>query len=329
MEAVMNLPRREFLHLIAGVAVSPALSPLAWALDYPTRPVHIIVGFGAGGTPDIIARLVGQLLSQHLGQPFVIENRPGAGTNIATQAVVRAAPDGYTLLNVATTNAINATLYESLNYDLIRDIAPVAGTILTPIVMVVSPSVPVKTVPEFIAYVTANPGKVNMASTGTGNLTHVAGELLKMLTGIEMVHVPYRGSPAAQVDLFSGRVQVMFDTLPAVRELIKSGKLRALAVGTATRTELLPDLPTIGEFVPGYEASAVAGIGAPKGTSAEIIDKLNREINAGLSDPVMKARSADIGGTVLLGSAAEYGKLMVNDVEKWGKVVRALNIKPD
>jgi tripartite-type tricarboxylate transporter receptor subunit TctC len=325
----MKLPRRRFLHLAAGAAALPAVSRVATAQAYPSRPVLLLVGFGAGGTPDIIARLMGQWLSDRLGQQFVIENRPVGGTNIATEAVVRAPPDGYTLLNISTTNAIDVTLYEPLKYDLIRDIVPVASMIQVPVVMVVTPSVPAKTVPEFIAYARANPGKLNVASTGTGNLTHLSGELFKMMTGVDMVHVPYRGSPPAQVDLVSGRVQVMFDTVPAVIELIRSGKVRALAVGTETRAATLPDLPTISEFVPGYEARGVGGIGAPKGTSAEIIEKLNMEINAGLANPEIKTRLANLGFTALSGSPAEYGKLIVEEVEKWGKVIRAANIKPD
>jgi tripartite-type tricarboxylate transporter receptor subunit TctC len=325
----MKLPRRRFLHLAAGAAALPTFSHSASALDYPTRPVHLLVGFGAGGTPDIIARLIGQWLSERLGQQFVIENRPGGGTNLATEAVVRAAPDGYTLLNVTTSNAINATLYEALKYDFTRDIMPVASMIHVPIVMVVTPSVPARTISEFIAYAKANPGKLNVASTGTGNLSHLSGELFKMMTGINMIHVPYRGSPPAQVDLVSGQVQVMFDTLPALIELIRSDKVRALAVGTATRVEMLPELPTLSEVVPGYEARGVGGIGAPRGTPAEIIDKLNREINLGLVDPNIKTRFADLGFTPLGGSPGDYENLIVEEVEKWGKVVRLLNIRPE
>jgi len=325
----MKLPRRNFLHLAAAAAAVPAMSQIAQAQAYPTRPVRLIVGFGAGGTPDIIARLIGQWLSDRLGRPFVVENRPGGGTNLATEAVVRAPPDGYTLLNVTTSNAIKVSLYETLKYDLIRDIAPVASMVRVPIVMVVTPLVPAKTVPEFIAYAKTNPGKLNFASTGNGNLSHLSGELFKMMADVKMVHVPYRGSPPAQVDLFSGQVQVMFDTLPALIEHIRSAKLRALAVGSATRSNALPDLPTFSEFVPGYEATGVGGIGAPKGTSAEIIDKLNSEINAGLSDPKIKARLADLGYTALGGSPAEYGKLIIEEVEKWGKVVKFANIKAE
>src|SRR5262249_15754502 len=325
----MKRARRNFLRLAVGAAALLTISRSARAQAYPSRPVRLIVGFGAGGTPDIIARLMGQWLSDRLGRPFVIENRPGGGTNIATEAVVRAPPDGYTLLNVTTSNAINVSLYKTLKYDLIRDIAPVASMVRVPIVMVVTPSVPAKTVPEFIAYAKTSPGKLNFASTGNGNLSHLSGELFKMMADVKMVHVPYRGSPPAQVDLFSGQVQVMFDTLPALIEHIRSAKLRALAVGTAMRSKALPDLPTISEFVPGYEASGVGGIGAPKGTSAEIIDKLNSEINAGLSDLIIKARLADLGYTALGGSPAEYRKLIIEEVEKWAKVVKFAGIKPE
>ncbi len=325
----MVLPRRTFLHLVAGAAALPALSRIAWAQAYPTRPVRIIVGFGAGGTPDIIARLMGQWLTERLGQPFIIENRPGGGTNLATEAVVRAPPDGYTLLNMTTTNAINATLYDTLKYDLTRDIAPVASMIHVPVVMVVNPAVPARTVPEFIDYAKANPGKLNMASTGSGNLSHLSGELFKMMADVNLLHVPYRGSPPAQADLFSGQVQVMFDTLPAVIEHVRSGKLRALAVGTPTRSEAAPELSTIAEYVPGYAASGLGGIGAPKNTSAQIVDRLNSEINAGLADPKMRARLADLGYTPIVGSPAAYGKLVADEIEKWGKVVRVAGAKPE
>ena len=299
----MKLPRRKFLHLAAGAAALPAVSRVAWAQAYPTRPVRIIVGLPPGGATDIVARLIGQWLSERLGQPFVIENRPGAGTNIGTEAVVRAPPDGYTLLLVGRRNAINATLYDKLNFNFIRDIAPVAGIIRVPLVMVVNPSVPAKTVPEFIAYAKANPGKINMASAGIGTPGHVAGELFKMMAGVDMVHVPYRGAAPALTDLLGGQVQVMFGTTVSSIEHIRAGKLRALAVTTATRSEALPDIPTVGEFVPGYEASAVFGIGAPRNTPAEIVDKLNKEINAALADPKIKARLADLGGAVLAGLA--------------------------
>ena len=325
----MTLPRRQFLHLAAGAAALPAVSRFAWAQTYPSRPVRMIVGFAAGGATDILARLIGQWLSERLGQPFVIENRPGAGSNIATEAVVRAPPDGYTLLLVGSPNAINATLYDKLNFNFIRDIAPVASIIRGALVMVVHPSVPAKTVPEFIAYAKANPGKINMASGGIGGITHIAGELFKMMAGVDMVHVPYRGVAPALTDLLGGQVQVIFANLAPSIEYIRAGKLRALAVTTATRSEALPDIPTVGEFVPGYEASSWFGVGAPKNTPAEIVDKLNKEINAGLADPKIKARLADLGGTVLGGSPADFGKLIAEETEKWGKVIRAANIKPE
>jgi tripartite-type tricarboxylate transporter receptor subunit TctC len=325
----MKLPRRTFLHLAASAAVLPVVSRIARAQAYPTRPVRVIVGAPPGGGFDITARLIGQWLSERLGQPFVIDNRPGGGGNIATEAVVRAPADGYTLLLIATANAINATLYEKLTFNLSRDIAPVAGITRVPEVMVVNPSVPAKTVPEFIAHAKANPGKLNMASGGIGTPPHVSGVLFKMMTGVDTLHVPYRGVAPALTDLLGGQVQVMFVTTPASIEYIRAGKLRALAVTTATRSEALPDLPTVGEFVPGYEASGWYGIGAPKNTPAEIVDKLNKEINAGLADPKIKARLADLGGSVLPGSPADFGKLIAEDTEKWGKVIRTANIKAD
>jgi tripartite-type tricarboxylate transporter receptor subunit TctC len=291
--------------------------------------VRIIVGFAAGGTGDIIARLMGQWLSERLGQPFIIENRPGGGTNIATEAVVRAPADGYTLLSVGSTQAINATLYNKLNFNFIRDITPVAGIVVGPNVMVVNPSVPATTVPEFIAYAKANAGKLNMASGGIGSLGHVSGELFKMMAGINVGHVPYRGGGPALTDLLAGQVQVYFSPLPAAIEYIRAGKLRALAVTTATRSEALPDIATVAEFVPDYEASVWAGIGAPKATPAEIVNKLNKEVNAALDNPKMKARLADLGGTVLPGSPADFGKHIAEETEKWGKVIRAGNIKPE
>jgi tripartite-type tricarboxylate transporter receptor subunit TctC len=324
----MKLLRRQFLHLAASAAALPAVSRFAWAQTYPSRPVHIIVGFAPGGGNDIVARLMGQWLSERLGQQFVIENRPGAGTNIATEAVVRAPPDGYTLLLVNASAAINATLYANLNFNFIRDIAPVASITREPNVMVVNPSFPAKTVPEFIAYAKANPGKITMASSGNGSSTHVAGELFKMMTGIDMVHVPYRGTGPAITDLLGGQVQVMFPPAASPIAFIRSGKLRALGVTTSTRSEALPDIPTIGDFVPGYEASAWYGVGAPKNTPAEIVEKLNKEINAGLADPKMKARLADLGGTVLLGSPADFGKLIADETEKWAKVIKFAAIKP-
>jgi tripartite-type tricarboxylate transporter receptor subunit TctC len=289
----------------------------------------LICGFPAGGPNDMLARLVGQGLSERLGAPFIIENRPGAATNIATEAVVRAPPDGYTLLLIAQVNAINVTLYDKLNFDFIRDIAPIAGLMRVPSVMEVNPLVPAKTVPEFIAYAKANSGKLNMASAGNGTSSHVSGELFKMMAGVNMFHVPYRGAVAALTDLIAGRVQVYFDLMPNSIEHIRGGKVRALAITTATRSETLPDLPSVGDFVQGYEVNTWFGVGAPKGTPADIVDKLNREINLGLADPMVKARVADLGGTVLAGTPADFGKLIADETEKWAKVIRAANIKPD
>jgi tripartite-type tricarboxylate transporter receptor subunit TctC len=325
----MKLPRRTLLHLAAGAAALPAVSRISWAQTYPTRPVRIIVGFAAGGAFDITGRLVGQWLSDRLGQPFVVENRPGAGTNIATEAVVRAPADGYTLLLGGAVNTVNATLYEKLKFDFIRDIAPVAGIIRFPNLMEVNPSFPAKTVPEFISYAKANPGKITFASTSIGSTQHLSGELFKMMTGVNMVHVPYRGAAPALTDLISGQVQVMFGPLPPSIEFVRAGKLRALAVTTMTRSEALPDVPTVDEFVPGYEASGWNGIGAPKNTPAEIIDKLNREINAALADADIRARLADLGGTTLAGSSADFGKLVADETEKWAKVVKFSGAKPE
>jgi len=325
----MKLPRRQFLHLAVGAAALPAVPRVAWAQAYPSRQVRIIVGFPAGGPADIYARLIGQRLSERLGQPFIVENRPGAGGNIATEGVVKAPPDGYTLLMVAPTHAINATLYEGLNHNFIRDIAPVAGLAREPVVMEVNPSVPVKTVAEFIVYAKANPGKLNYGSAGNGTTQHVACELFKMMTGANIVHVPYRGQAPALADLLSGQVQVMFDVTTTSIEYIRAGKLRALAVATATRLEVLPDLPTVGDFLPGYEASNFRGIGAPKHTPVEIVGKLNKEMNSILADPNMKARIAGIGGTILPGSPADFGKLIAEETEKWAKVVKFAGIKPD
>ena len=325
----MKLPRREFLHLAAGIAALPTLSRTARAEGYPTRPVRLVVGFAPGGGNDITARLVGQWLSEHLGQPIVIENRPGAATNIATEAVVNAAPDGYTLLFVPPTAAINATLYEKLNFNFIRDFAPIAGIIRIPDVMVVNPSVPARTVREFIAYAKANPGKINFASPGIGTTVHLSGELFKMMTGVDMVHVAYKGSAPSLTDLIGGQVQVSFATMPAAIEFVRTGKLRALAVTTATRSAALPDVPTVGEFVPGYEVSSWYGISARKGTPAEFIDKINKEINAGLADATMKGRLADLGGTTIAGSPDDFGELVADETEKWAKVIRAANIKPE
>ena len=326
---VMKLPRRRFLHLAAGAAALPAASRFAWAQAYPTRPVRIIVGQAAGSGSDTAARLIGQWLSERLGQQFIIDNRPGAAGNIATEAVVRALPDGHTLLLVNAGNAINATLYDKLNFNFIRDIAPVAGIFRVPQVMEVNPSVPVKTVSEFIAYAKANPGKVNMASAGIGSVHHVAGELFKFMTGVDMVHVPYRGTTPALTDLLAGQAQVMFDVTPSSTPHIRAGKLRALAVTTATRADVLPEIPIMGDFVPGYEASAWLGFGAPKDTPGAIIGMLNREVNAGLADPAIKTRIADLGGTVLAISPAEFGKLITDETEKWAKVVKFANIKPE
>jgi tripartite-type tricarboxylate transporter receptor subunit TctC len=325
----MKFPRRNFVHLAAAAAALAAVSAMARAQTYPARPVRIIVGFAAGGAFDITARLVGQWLSDRLGQPFIVENRPGAGTNIATEAVVRAPADGYTLLSGGAVNAVNATLYEKLNFDFIRDIAPVAGIIRFPNLMEVNPSFPAKTVPEFISYAKANPGKITFASTGIGSTQHLSGELFKMMTGVNMVHVPYRGAAPALTDLISGQVQVMFGPLPPSIEFIRAGKLRALAVTTATRSEALPDIPTVGEFVPGYEASGWNGMFSPKHMPAEIINKLNQEINAGLADPDIKARLTDLGGTALGGSPGDLGKLVADEIVKWSKVVKFVDLKPE
>jgi tripartite-type tricarboxylate transporter receptor subunit TctC len=324
----MKLPRRQFLHLAVSAAALPAASRIAWAQPYPSRPVHLIVGFPPGGTVDIIARVMGQWLSERLGIPFVIENRPGAGSNIATEAVVRAPADGHTLLLVSPPHAINATLYEKLNFNFIQDIAPAASIVRVPLLMAVNPSVPAKTVPEFIAYAKANPGKLSFASGGSGTASHVAAELFKMMSGIDMLHVPYRGGAPALTDLIGGQVQVMLETLPGSIEYVRTGKLRALAVTTAARSDALPDIPTVSEFVPGYEASAWYGIGAPKNTRAEVIDKLNREINAGLSDSKVKARYAELGATVFAGSPAAFGNFIAEETDKWAKVVRFAGIKP-
>jgi tripartite-type tricarboxylate transporter receptor subunit TctC len=325
----MKLPRRNFLHLAAGAAALPAVSHIAWAQAYPTRPVRIMVGVAPGGSNDILARLMGQWLSERLGQPFIIENRPGGSSNIATEAVVRAPADGYTLLMVNPNNAINATLYDKLNFVFVRDIAPVASFFRGPNVLVVNPSVPAKSVPELIAYAKANPGKLNFASVGIGSNLHLSGELFKMMAGVDMVPVHYRGSGPAFTDLIGGRVQVYFPGTASSIGYIRAGKLRALALTTATRSDALPDLPTVGEFVPGYEASTWFGLGAPKATPAEIVDKLNKEINAALDDPQMKARIAELGGTPFPGSPAAFGKHLADETEKWGKVVRAANIKAE
>jgi tripartite-type tricarboxylate transporter receptor subunit TctC len=315
---------------VLGVALA-ALAGVgpARALDYPVRPVHWVVGYPAGGTTDIIARLVGQYLSERLGQQFIVDNRAGAGNNIGTEVVVNAAPDGYTLLLVNPANGINATLYDKLPFNFIRDIAPVAGVIRVPNVMEVNPAVPAKTVAEFIAYAKANPGKVNMASSGNGTSVHVSGELFKMMAHVDMLHVPYRGAAPALTDLMGGQVQVIFDNMPSSIEHIRGGKLRALAVTTAERSDALPGVPTVAETVPGYEASAWFGLGVPKGTPAEIVDKLNAAVNAGLADPKLKARLADLGGAMLAGTPADFGKLIAEETEKWAKVVKFSGARPD
>jgi tripartite-type tricarboxylate transporter receptor subunit TctC len=325
----MKIPRRQFLHLAAGAAALPAISRIARAQAYPSRPVRIVAATTPGGAPDIVARLMAPWLSERLGQQFIVENRPGGGNNIGTEAVVRAIPDGYTLLLVDSTVAINATLYEKLNFVFLRDIASIAGIIRFPYVMVVHPSVPAKTLPEFIVYAKANPGKINLGSPGLGTGLHIAGELFKMAAGVDMVHVPYRGGAPVMTDLLGGQVQVLFGTTSLTLEQIRAGKLRPLAVTTATRWKGLSDVPTVGDFIPGYEASSVFGLGAPKTTPAEIIDRLNKEINAALADPRMKARLADLGGTPLAGSPSDFGKLIADETEKWAKVIRATNIKPE
>jgi tripartite-type tricarboxylate transporter receptor subunit TctC len=325
----MKLPRRRFLHLAAGAAALPAVSRIAKAETYPSRPVRFIIGYTPGGSADITARLMGQWLTERLGQPFIVESRAGAGSNIGTEAVIRSAPDGYTILLAAPANAINASLYAKLNYDFLRDVAPVAGIIRFPNVMEVNPSVPAKTVPEFIAYAKANPGKINFASSGAGSTIHMSAELFKMMTGIDMVHVPYRGSALAMTDLLGGQVQVMFDNVPSSLEQIRSGKLRPLAVTTSMRSEALPDVPTVADFVPGYESSAWYGVAAPKGTPPEIIDILNREINTGLADPKLRARFTELSAAVLPGSPADFGKLLVDETEKWAKVVKFSGAKAD
>ena len=323
------MKRREFISLLGDAVALPGVSRIAAAQAYPTRPVRLVVGFPAGGAADITARLIGQWLSERLGQPFVIENRPGAGSNIATEAVVRATADGYALLLAFTGNAVNATLYDKLSYNFVDDIAPVASIDRVALVMEVNPAVPARTVPEFIAYAKANPSKISYATGGVGTTSHLSAELLKMMAGIDILHVPYRGAAPALTDLLSGRVQVLFDPMSSSIEYIKAGRLRPLAVTTRERSAALPDVPTVGDFVPGYEASVWFGLGAPKNTPAEIVGKLNQEINAALADPKMKARIADLGGSVLPGSAADFGKLIAEETEKWAKVVKFSGAKPD
>jgi tripartite-type tricarboxylate transporter receptor subunit TctC len=327
---LVKLPhRRQFLHLAAGAAALPPLSRIACAQTYPTRPVRILVGAAAGGPQDILARLFGPWLAERLGQPFIVDNRPGAGTNIAAEAVVRAPADGYTLLMVGPPNAINASLYDNLNFNFIRDIAPVAATIRVPNILEVHPSVPARTVPEFIAYAKANPGKLNMASAGNGTSQHISGELFKMMSGVSMQHVPYRGAAPALTDLIAGQVQVMFDNITSSIGHIRAGKLRPLAVTTTTRWEGLPEIPTVADFVPGYEASAFNGIGAPAGTPTAIITTLNREINAALADPKIKARLAELGAVPMPMTPIEFGRFVRDETEKWAKVVKFSGAKPD
>jgi tripartite-type tricarboxylate transporter receptor subunit TctC len=324
----MKNARRQFLHMAGGAAALAAIARVARAQTYPTRPVRIIVGFAAGGVSDILARLMGQWVSDRLGQQFVIENRPGAGGNVATEAVVRASPDGYTLLLVGPPAAINATLYEKLSFNFLDDIVPVASMSRESSVVVVHPSFPARTIPEFIAYVKANPSKINMASPGIGTAPHVSGELFKMVAGVDMVHIPYRGGTPALTDLLGGQVQVMFGVLPSSIEHIRAGRLRALAVTAAERLEALPEIPTVGEFMQGYEASAVYGLGAPKNISTEIVGILNGAINAGLADPKLKARLTELGGSALAGSPADFASLLAEETEKWAKVVRFSGAKP-
>jgi tripartite-type tricarboxylate transporter receptor subunit TctC len=325
----MTLPRRRFLRLAVGVVAMPAVARVASAQAYPSRPVRIIVGFAAGGSSDIGARLIGQWLQERLGQPFVVENRAGAATNIATETVVRAPPDGYTLLMIGPSSTINATLYDKLGFVFLRDIAPVASTIRQPQIMLAHPSLAANTVPELIAYAKANPGKITMASAGTGSSGHLAGELFKMMAGVNMLHVPYRGAGPALSDLLGGQVLTAVTGISGSIEQVRTGKLRALAVTTTARATALPDVPTVSEFMPGFDAGDVLGVGAPRDTPAEIVDKLNKEVNAALADPKMKARFADLGGTPLALTPAEYGKLLADETEKWGKVIRSANIKSE
>jgi tripartite-type tricarboxylate transporter receptor subunit TctC len=326
----MKFPhRRQFMHLAAGATALPVMSRAARAQAYPSRPVRIIDGFSAGGGVDIVGRLMGQWLSERLGQPFIIENRPGASGNIATEAVVRAPADGYSLLLVAPAHTANGTLYEKLNFNFIRDIAPIASIVRSTYLMVVNPSLPTKTVPEFIAYAKANPGKLNMASPGNGTPPHLNGELFKMMTGVDMIHVAYRGSALALTDLLGGQMHVSFPAMAASIEYVRAGSLRALAITSRTRSDALPNIPTVGEFVPGYEATSVYGLGAPKNTPAAIVERLNKEINASLADPKIKARLADFGGDALALSSADFGRLLADETEKWAKVIRAANIKPE
>jgi tripartite-type tricarboxylate transporter receptor subunit TctC len=325
----MKFARRRFLHLAGGAVALPALSRTAAALDYPTQPVRIVVGFAPGGTTDVVARLIGQYLSQRLGQPFVVGNRPGAGTNIATEEVLRARPDGYTLLLVTVSNAINASLFKDIGFNFLQDAAPVSGIMQVPNVVVVNPAVPVRTLPEFIAYAKTNPGKINMASGGVGSSSHVSGELFCMMAGIDLVHVPYRGEAPALTDMVTGQTQVMFDLLSASIGFIRDGKLRPLAVTSAARSDTLPGLPAVAEFLPGYEATSFEGLAVSKGTPGDIVDRLNKEVNAALADAAFQARLSDLGGQPIPGSPDDFGKLVARDTEKWAKVIKFANIKPE
>jgi|SRR5579883_1146624 tripartite-type tricarboxylate transporter receptor subunit TctC len=328
-EQIMKLPRRDFLRLAAGAAVLPAISRGAWAQAYPVRPVRIVVPTPAGGGADIIARLLGQWLSQRLGQQFVIDNRPGAGTNIGTEAVAHAAPDGYSLLWITLANAVNASLYAKLNFDFIRDIAPVAGVVQAPFILALHPSVAAGSVPELIAYAKANPGKITMGSAGNGTPAHVAGELFMLLAGVKLLHVPYRGEAPALADLLGGQNQMLFASVPASLEHIRAGELRALAVTTARRLDVLPDVPTVAEFVPGYEANGWLGLGAPRGTPAATIERLNQAVTAGLADPMLTARFAELGDTALPLSSADFGRLIAEETDKWAKVVKFAGLKAE
>jgi tripartite-type tricarboxylate transporter receptor subunit TctC len=325
----MKFARRQFLRLAGGAVALPALSRVGSALDYPRQPVRVIVGFAPGGTTDVVARLIGQWLWERLGQPFIVENRPGGGTNIATEEVLRAPADGYTLLLVTVSNAVNASLFKDLSFNFVRDAAPIAGILEVPNVLEVNPAVPVKTVPEFIAYAKANPGKIDMASGGVGSSSHMSGELFSMMAGVNLVHVPYRGEAPALIDMVSGQTQVMFDLMSASIGFIRNGKLRALAVTSARRSDALPDLPTVAEFLPGYQATSFEGLAAPEGTPAAIVDLINKEVNAALADATFKARLADLGGQPIPGSPSDFGSLIAGDTEKWAKVIKFANIKPE
>jgi len=325
----MTFARRQFLRIAGSAAALPALSGVGLAAAYPKQPVRIIVGFAPGGTTDVVARLIGQYLSERLGQPFIVENRPGAGTNIATEEVLRAPADGYTILLATVSNAVNASLFKNLSFDFLRDAAPVAGIMEVPNILEVNPAVPVKTVPDFIAYAKANPGKIDMASGGVGSSSHISGELFCMMAGVNLVHVPYRGEAPALIDMVSGQTQVMFDLMSASITFVRNGKLRALGVTSATRSPALPDVPAVAEFLPGYEATSFEGLAAPKGTPDAVVDLLNKQVNAALADPAFKAKLTALGGQALPGSPAEFGKLVAGDTAKWAKVIKFADIKPE